>query len=606
MTPLNPWGLLALLAIPVLIALSLWRWRRRQVEVSSLLLWARVAEGRRKAPAAQRRRLLDPLLVVRVAIALCAAAAIAELAVVRSREAARRLVLVVDRSASMAAARPDGKSRWEAARERLLSFLASLNASDRVDIVALPRPARTTVTKDLGPGEAADLVRRLEPSQAALDPADLAEAAALAAGEGPAAIILATDAPPPTLPPGVAVLATGGATANRGIVALAARKTPAGNWQVLVAVGNAGQERAACRLSLLADGRQVLLRTLTIPPKAVTRTILEADLESASILEARLEPGDGLPADDAAWLARTRRPVRVAWVGPPEPYSRRALVATGRVDLAEFPGGKVAAAAGPFELTIYHRVAPPEPPGGRLVVIAPRASVGALKVNGSVGAGALVATERDHPLLRAVGLGGIRPGRVVRIEPPGNFRTLARADGNPALGLWREGEAEILFIGLDPAQGNWPTLVSFPIFWANVVDHFAGGHSGFEALRPGQPVRLAEGQVVNGPSGRRVAAAGRVFVPDRVGLYATADGRKFAVSLLDERETLAAGTERPLPSGLIAKFEATSRRPVVRRLGPWAILACLVFLFIHEALSPGRGRAAAPAQARKPVPPQQV
>jgi len=606
MTALNPWGLLALVAIPVLVALSLWRWRRRSVQVSSLLLWARVAESRRKAPASRRRRLLDPLVILRLAVAVCAAGAIADLALVRHQEATRRVVLVLDRSASMSAPRPDGRSRWAAARDALLNFLAKLNPSDRVDIIALPRLARTAGTRDLDPRDAADILSRLEPSQAALNPADLAEAAALAAGEDPSAILLATDARPAKLPAGVAVLATGGPTANRGIVALAARKTPAGGWQVLVGVGNAAQKPASCRLSLLADGKQVAQRTLTIAPRTVTRTVVEADLDDVSVLEARLQPWDALPADDVAWLARTRRPVRIAWVGPPEPYTRRALVATGRVDLVDVPGGELASAGGHLDLAIYHRAVPPASARARLVVIAPRASVGVLKVNGSVDAGALIATERDHPLLRAVSLEGIRPGRVVRTEPPGNFHTLARADGVPALGLWRQGAAEILFVGLDPPQGNWPRLVSFPIFWANVVDHFACGRSVFAAVKPGRPIRVAEGQAVKGPDGRSIATARGVFVPDRVGLYATADGRKLAVSLLDERETLAVGTESPLPENLMARLRATSRRPIVRRLGPWATLACLVFLLIHEALSPGRGRTGAPAQAGKPVPPVYV
>ena len=51
MTWLHPWGLLGLLAVPALIALSLWRRQRREAVASSLLLWRQVADLRRTARA---------------------------------------------------------------------------------------------------------------------------------------------------------------------------------------------------------------------------------------------------------------------------------------------------------------------------------------------------------------------------------------------------------------------------------------------------------------------------------------------------------------------------------------------------------------------------
>ena len=90
MTLLHPWALVALLAVPVLVLLSLWRWRRREAPVSSLLLWRQVAGELAASPASHRRRRLDPLLLLRAAIALVLAGAAAGLLVPHGGQPGRR------------------------------------------------------------------------------------------------------------------------------------------------------------------------------------------------------------------------------------------------------------------------------------------------------------------------------------------------------------------------------------------------------------------------------------------------------------------------------------------------------------------------------------
>src|SRR5919205_2994662 len=110
----TPLALLGLLFVPVVIAMYLLKLRRNETVVPSTLLWSRlVADVEANAPWQRLRRsllLLLQLLLV-TALALLAARPFLE----RPAGLARDLVVVIDTSASMAAA--DGSpSRLEAAK----------------------------------------------------------------------------------------------------------------------------------------------------------------------------------------------------------------------------------------------------------------------------------------------------------------------------------------------------------------------------------------------------------------------------------------------------------------------------------------------------------
>ena len=99
---------------------------------------------------------------------------------------------------------------------------------------------------------------------------------------------------------------------------------------------------------------------------------------------------------------------------------------------------------------------------------------------------------------------------------------------------WREEEAEVVYVGIDPEQGNWSLTPSFPIFWANVV---AGG-----GALPGE--------------------------------FAS-------VGLLDEAETMAVGEEIPLPAGLLDAAASGPRIALARPLMGWLAVVGLVLVAVH-------------------------
>ena len=530
MSWLYPWGLLGLLAVPVLVALSLWRWRRREVSVSSLLLWRDVAAAWREAPKAQRRRRVDPLLVLRVALAVVLTAALCGLAWVRPERVARRLVIVADLSASMAARRPDGGTRWQACADALRALIDRAGADGRVTVVPLGPNFGLVRRRDSGLKALADLA----PTSARLEPSELVNAATNALREHPGAVVVvATDQRLEGLPEGVHVLATGGTTDNRGVVALAARRRPDRVHEVLVGVANASSREASVEVVLSGDGKELGRQRTAVPARGRSEVIFEASLDAVSELAAQLSGRDGLAADDRAWLRRRTRAERVAWIGEASPALHRALAVQEDVEVVEGATDSDGVLAD-CDLAVYYRVVPRRFGRGRLVVVAPRESVGQLRLAGEadVGEGA-VAAPRD-PLMAAVKLDGVRIGRVARAALPGNFDTLASAGDVPLIGRWREGEAEVIYVAIDPARSNWPLTPSFPIFWANVVT--------------GSSVHRA-----------RFAAGG----------------------LLDEAETMTVGDAIPLPDSVFEQAAPEARATVVRPLTGGLALVGLVLVAAH-------------------------
>ena len=598
MTFLHPLGLFALIAVPIVVALSLWRWRRRHVEVSSLLLWRDVAAQWRETPHARRRR-LDPLILLRVAVALVLAAAIAGPAWVSTAGPARHLVLVLDRSASMATVDADGQSRWQKARRELLSLLGRLAPADRVDVVAIPAPGERPIPPALGAADAAALVQELSPSDAAVEPGELARTAIELARRYPgAATAVVTDAPLPGLPAGVSVLAVGGPARNLGIVAFAARATQEGRAQVLVAVASSDASPASAHVALLADGQPLGEKIVAVPSRGRAQAIFDVALAPAArVLEARLGAADALAADDRAWLARRPGGVRIAWIGDDDRYLRRALAAQPGVTLTDLPQALSDGVPSGYDLALYCRATPRELAGGTIVLVAPRDSVGALRLGGYTEAGeGAVAAPRD-PLMTAVRLDGVALGRVRGLSPPQGFETLAAgAGGVPLIGRWAEGRARVIYVAIDPAASDWPLKPSFPIFWANVVASVGGWGGGeFSAVPPGQLCRVdwagPQAELIE-PGGARRRLRGGACRPERVGLYrVAADGREeaVAVSLLSRAETQAEGAGAELPPDFLEQRQKGAGERSVWRLGGLAALLALALVAAHGWLS-GRSR----------------
>ncbi|MFN3486458.1 MAG: hypothetical protein ACK44W_13400, partial [Planctomycetota bacterium] len=132
-------------------------------------------------------------------------------------------------------------------------------------------------------------------------------------------------------------------------------------------------------------------------------------------------------------------------------------------------------------------------------------------------------------------------------------------------------------LSIDCAPDRWPATVSFPIFWANVVNFARSGSSGLRVFRTGRPEALASEARIVDPSGREGPPT-RTFLGYEVGEYRLrfASGeRKIRTSLLDERESDVRGEARALDWD---PADPAGREPLRRSLAGLGAAAALVFL----------------------------
>lgn len=478
-----PAGLLALLGIPVVLGLHLYRRRFRRQVVSALFLWETQdhdpSAGRRREPLRRSASLLAELLGV-LALALAFAG-------LRGCGAARvdHLVVVLDSSASMGATTASG-SALERAKDLVAQRIAGLDSDGRVTLVRSgPRPEVL-----VGPAALRDEAgAALDAFQPGRIHHDLEPAVALAEQLGASApVLVVTDRIDAQLPDGVELRAVGDAAANLAIVAATRRRLPgssadAGDDEIRLSVACFGGLPRSVTLEATwteYDGSpRRVERTLELAP-GETRSFSAPVDRRAGTVHASL-PADALELDNHAWLApeparklllaSTLDPERLAALGFDESLER-LLALVPESELAE--AGEAHLVLGPAPDGPEHdgsantwslAFAGSEPQPADSPAGAPAGeAAGGLSLAGPF------LVDRSTPLLRGVTLEGVvwttalpaASGALLRGLP------LVSAGNRPLL---VELEQSTRFaIDLDPARSSLLRSPDWPILLVNLAE----------------------------------------------------------------------------------------------------------------------------------------
>lgn len=111
-----------LIAVPI-IMLYILRTRLKRQPVSTLLFWDQLFDQKRQRSWLQRLRHWLSLLL-QLAFVFLVIGALTDPLWTGQKNETRQVVIIVDNSASMAAVGDDGKTRWEAARQKALGIVA--------------------------------------------------------------------------------------------------------------------------------------------------------------------------------------------------------------------------------------------------------------------------------------------------------------------------------------------------------------------------------------------------------------------------------------------------------------------------------------------------
>ena len=197
----------AAIAIPALVILYFLKLRRRTVEVSTTLLWKKAIQDlQANAPFQKLRKNL--LLFLQLLILIAALIALAQPRSAQTTQAGRRLVLFIDRSASMNAIDdPSGRTRLEIAKERALAQIDAMQAaelfgdaarSDQATIIAFDATAEILAQFTADKPALRAAVESITPTDG---PSNLLDAFKLAQANRPRHSNAAADTDDPAAPP---------------------------------------------------------------------------------------------------------------------------------------------------------------------------------------------------------------------------------------------------------------------------------------------------------------------------------------------------------------------------------------------------------------------
>jgi hypothetical protein len=521
------------ITVPLLLAMYFLKLRRRQVEVSSTLLWRRAVQDLRvNSPFQKLRRSLLLLLQLLLLAALLLALA---------RPAARgptaggvRVVVVVDQSASMNAT-DVAPTRLDKAKSSALQLIedTDLGPGGGIMVVAMAREARVmqpfTSDKDLlraavraiaptdHAGDLAPVLRLIDPY--------LAPAGSTGNTPGAAAPVTVYVFSDGQLARGEDLALRGGdlryvrigaddaAVDNLAIILLTARRDVLHpqRAQVNATLANYGMQPVTTHVTLSLDGQPRAVASVTVPayrvetgaaadrPRGAPGTVVvpfPIVTPGGALVEVAHDHADQLAADDhAALVLAPPAQVQVLLVTTGNGFLERALrsalvrklvVRTPAEYEHEDPrrlrrGGGGAESAGDegFDLIVFDGTPPARvPPVNSLYLGTTPPLPGVARLGPAAGEPRvqdLLNWDPRHPLLQHVEM------RYLVLQDPGHLvlpqsaRVLASAAGGPVMAECADAGVRHVMTSFGILDTNWPMQVSFVTFICNAVQTLAAG-----------------------------------------------------------------------------------------------------------------------------------
>jgi hypothetical protein len=527
MSFVNPAALLfAALSIPIIVFYIL-KIRLRRVPVSTLMFWRQIFEEKKPRSIWQRLRHLVSLLLQLAFLALLVLA-LADPIFRWQRARARRLVVVVDNSASMNA-RDVEPSRLAAARREARRIIDGLRPGDEMALIAAGTQPQVYCGLTDHQRVLREALDRIAPTDG---PTAVAQAVELArrlvtATDKPHRLIVLTDggfdgAADIARGADVDWIAVGKPTGNLGITRFQARRSlldPIG-YEILVEVTNASNDPAECRLELDLDDEPIDVVPLKLAPGEHAVQLFEKTSAEGGLLRARLDRDDALSADNTAVAILPRRdPQPLVLVTEGNLFLEKVFEAMPLVELTV--AKQPPPAARPPALTVFHRHVPATLPPGPVLVIEPSDSTALWRVDEPLHNPIVSKRDQESPLMTHVRLDRVLMPEARRLTLKAPAHVLAEtATGDPLYAVLDRPEGKVVVLTVNLDEGDLPLQTAFPIMMTNLLAWVGGGKGELrEALPTGAIAEVelpttagaaASQNVLRAPDGREKPLAAPV------------------------------------------------------------------------------------------------
>lgn len=553
MSFLNLWALwIAAAVVPALLILYFLKLRRREQLVPSTLLWKRAVQDLQvNAPFQRLRKSL--LLLLQLLVLALVIFALARPIVETTVADEERLVLLIDRSASMNAVEAGGDTRLEQAKEQAVRLVKTLNrrtdgwralftltgapAKTQVMVIGFADRASVVAPFTTNTSELEDVIRSITPTEGGTD---LSEALELAeaymapptmttdktpvSAEAPAKLVLVSDGKISGLDD--LVLRSGtmeriqiGATRdNVGITTLRTQRNyeQPERLSVFLSITNFGPEPVATDVSIYVDNVLRDTTPLTLagrtaaaedandesPSEAATQGVsFRMPVPDAAVIEARLSRSDALTVDDRAWA-----------VVPP-PRKLRVLVVTEKNALLDFVLSGLPLAEFPFitpaqweandggaywtedqclyDTVIFDKVQPEALPLGNYLFLRALPPFEGLTVTEQQENHNVIWWDETHPVLRHVALEYVYVAESDVVAVPKEAEVLAEGPAGPCLFRYSRNGRLCLVQTFAVEDSNIWRKQAFGIFMYNAMRYLGGVAEAQQGpLHPGEALRI--------------------------------------------------------------------------------------------------------------------
>jgi Ca-activated chloride channel family protein len=588
-----------------LVLLYFLKVRRRERRVPSLLLWDAVKRDR-EASAFFQRLQRDPLIILQILALIALATALARPTITVTGHGARKVVVVLDPSASMQT-RDISPSRFAQAKAEAAALVSRLGEGAEVMVIEA----------GVQPKVVAPLSRERDRALGAISAAQVKDmpnrvgeavrtARALVGNDPAAEIYVFTDGVGPLAEERdlkdtrIRWVGVGRGGRNVAITNLAVRKNYYGafDYQAFVSLVNYTPETQEFTFSLDIDDKPIAEKSVTLEPSVRRSVLLPFSHTGGGTVAARLRINDDLPVDNVAYaVLPPAKKIHVLLVSSGNLFLEKALKTDPQVELEtrsvdQYEGGMAGADVVVLDSVNVSRVGP-----GRFVFVNTVPGDVPLEVMGRLERPAIMDWDRNHLIMRYVDFAKVVVEDAMRIRPLAAGRPLVEAIGGPLIYAIEEQDRKAIFVGFDLFKTDLPLRVAFPLILSNGLRwlHPSGADQASFQLAAGRPILLpvphgVAAATVTTPSGRSVKAPVTRGVvsfseTEEVGTYtlATAKGEtKLAVTLMDADESNV--TPRALPASTPPGAVPTPSVPVQRELWPLFVLLAVVLLLLEGLL----------------------
>ena len=488
-SPMLAWW--AAMTVPiVLIYIIKVRLRRRPV--STLLFWNQLFDE--KKPRAWWQQLRHWLsLLLQLAFVILLVGALMDPLWSWQKNSQRRIVLILDNSASMKATEANGTTRLQSAKEIAKSLARSLRPGDEMSFVSaggqpIVHVGLTNHARLLIEG-IAECPETDAPS--ALLPAIATAERLLKDRAEKSEIIILTDGciedfETISSNPLVKIYGVGTARENTAITRYQVRRSVMDSvgYQVLIEVTNSGMEEVKTKLEISLEGSLVDVVPMTLKPSESQTRILDHTSATGGRLEAKLDSKDALSTDDhAISILPQRAPLPITLVTSGSLFLKSVLESMPLVELTISETAPSAAPRG--GLLVIDRKIPDVLPRGRVLIVDPQNSTDLWTVGENLEQPLVARVEKDSPLTQHIRLDNVLfPGaKQLTFTRPVDALIRDPLD-SPLLAKLKRPNGDLWILTCNLDQSDLPLRIAFPVLIKNAIEWFQGGEG---QLRPVVP-----------------------------------------------------------------------------------------------------------------------